>query len=43
MIELEIIENSVELALFDVFTNRYFVTQFQIEELHQEVSHEDSN
>lgn len=42
-IELTTIDNSVELALFDVYTNRYFLSQFQITEIHQEVSHEDSN
>lgn len=42
-IELIPVENSVELGLFNVYTNRYFLSPFQITEVHQEVSHEGSN
>lgn len=31
--------NHVEVKLFDVFTDRYFISQFQIAEEHREVTH----
>lgn len=42
-VELTPAGNSVELGLFDVYTNRYFLSPFQITEVHQEVSYEGSN
>jgi len=32
--------NQVESSLFDIFTDRYFLSQFQLIEEHKEVTHE---
>lgn len=40
---LSMIGNRIELTLFDVHTDRYFLSQFQITEEHKEVTHEGSD
>lgn len=39
-LELEPIDNSVDTVLFDVLTDRHFLTQFQVNETHKEVKDE---
>lgn len=39
MVELEPVGNSIELELFDVYTDRYYLSQFQIMEETEEVRH----
>lgn len=39
MNEIEPIGNSIELVLFDVYTDRYYLSQFQIMEENEEVHH----
>jgi hypothetical protein len=43
MVEVEKIGNQVEFSLFDVFTDSYYVTQFQTIDEHKEVIHEANN
>jgi hypothetical protein len=43
MVEIEDIGNQVEFALFDVFTDSYYLTQFQTIDEHREVIHEVNN
>jgi hypothetical protein len=38
--ELTAIGNSVELTVYNVFTSRSYITQFQISEENEEVGHE---
>lgn len=38
--ELTAIGNSVELTIYNVFTSRTFITQFQFNEENEEVGHE---
>lgn len=40
MVELEPVGNIVELELFDVYTDRYYLSQFLILEENEEVRHE---
>ena len=39
MIEIEPVGNFIELELFDVYTDRYYLSQFQIMEENEEVHH----
>lgn len=39
MIEIEPVGNFIELELFDVYTDRYYLSQFQIMEENEEVRH----
>lgn len=39
-VTLEVIGNQIEVTTFDVFTDRTFISQFQIHEKHKEVHHE---
>lgn len=41
--EIEALGNRVEVALYDVFTQRYMLTQFQIDEVNEEVRHGTAN
>ena len=41
-VELKEVGNSVEITTFDVFTERGFISQFQISEENEEVRHEDN-
>jgi hypothetical protein len=43
MVEIEDIGNQVEFHLFDVFTDSYYLTQFQTVDEHREVIHEVNN
>ena len=39
MIEIEPVGNFIELELFDVYTDRYYLSQFLITEENEEVRH----
>lgn len=43
MVELEPVGNFIEVELFDVYTDRYYVSQFQLLEENKEVHHEISD
>ena len=40
MVEIEPVGNFVNIELFDVYTDRYYVSQFQLLEDNREVLHE---
>ena len=43
MVELEPVGNFIEVELFDVYTDRYYVSQFQLLEDNREMLHENSD
>lgn len=42
-VDFSIVGNQVDFHLFDVFTDSYYSTQFQLIEEHREVIHEVNN
>jgi len=42
-VDLTNVGNQVEFSLFDVFTDSYYITQFQTIDEHREVIHEANN
>lgn len=43
MVELDPVGNFIDIELFDVFTDRYYVSQFQLLEDNRKVLHENSD